>query len=161
MHFIHSSLSSSVLADILGDKNSNISHGLKRTTESLRGFSQCFGSGIRIRIQSGQWIRIRNLDPREQKWPTKIGFFFTNFIFWSAGCSLLRAEGFFCSLDGLYGGLGIGECNCWSVFSLKCWIRIRIKWIRIRNTGFSVRQLPVLTSVYVGTVRNSSVYAIT
>ncbi len=29
------------------------------------------------------------------------------FIFLSAGCSLLRAEGFFCSL--LYGGLGIGN----------------------------------------------------
>ncbi len=28
-------------------------------------------------------------------------------MFWSAGCSLLRAEGFFCNLDVLYGGLGI------------------------------------------------------
>jgi hypothetical protein len=27
----------------------------------------------------------------------------------SAGCSLLRAEGFFCNLDVLYGGLGIGK----------------------------------------------------
>jgi hypothetical protein len=26
-----------------------------------------------------------------------------------------------------------------SVFSLKCWIRIRIKWIRIRNTGYSTQ----------------------
>ncbi len=32
-----------------------------------------------------------------------------NFIFWSAGCSLLRAEGFSCSLDVLYGGLGISK----------------------------------------------------
>ncbi len=35
-----------------------------------------------------------------------------NSIFWSAGCSkcsLLRAEGFFCSLDVLYVGLGIGK----------------------------------------------------
>jgi hypothetical protein len=32
-----------------------------------------------------------------------------NFMFGkSAGCSLLRAEGFFCSLDILYGGLGMG-----------------------------------------------------
>ncbi len=30
-----------------------------------------------------------------------------NYIFWSAVCSLLRAEGFFCSLDVHYGGLGI------------------------------------------------------
>ncbi len=29
--------------------------------------------------------------------------------FCSAGYSLLRAEGFFCSLDVLYGGLGIGK----------------------------------------------------
>jgi hypothetical protein len=26
-----------------------------------------------------------------------------------AGCSFLRAEGFFCSLDVLFGGLGIGK----------------------------------------------------
>jgi hypothetical protein len=30
-----------------------------------------------------------------------------NFIFLSAGCSLLRVEGFSCSLEVLYGGLGI------------------------------------------------------
>jgi len=44
-----------------------------------------------IRIQWGTWIliRIRIRNPE------------------SAGCSLLRSEGFFCSLDVLYGGLGI------------------------------------------------------
>ncbi len=79
-------------------------------------------------------------------------------MFWSLGWPLLRAEGFFCNLDILYGGLGIGKLqfliNFWSlkpririgfgsgsgsglVFSLKCWIRIRIrmKWMRIRNPG--------------------------
>ncbi len=79
-------------------------------------------------------------------------------MFWSAGCSLLRAEGLFCSVDFLYAGLGIGKnvvfdptfffsaVNIfyilvikppdldWYLFSLKCWIRIRFKWIRIRNT---------------------------
>jgi hypothetical protein len=30
-------------------------------------------------------------------------------MFLSAGCFLLRAEGFFCNLDVLYGGLGIGK----------------------------------------------------
>ncbi len=30
-------------------------------------------------------------------------------MFWSAGCSLLRAEGFSCSLGVLYGGLRIGK----------------------------------------------------
>jgi hypothetical protein len=39
-----------------------------------------------IRIQCGPWILIQEL---------------INFIFSSAGCSLLRAEGFFCSLDVL------------------------------------------------------------
>ncbi len=106
-----------------------------------------------IRIQSAcQWIRIRirNPDPGEQK--------LRNIMFWSAGCALLRSEGFFCSLDVLYGSLEIGELKFFqktfdffssvifififghqnpgsrsgSVFSLKCWIRI--KWIRIRNT---------------------------
>jgi hypothetical protein len=32
-----------------------------------------------------------------------------NFMFSSAGCFLLRAEGFFCSLNVLSGGLGIGK----------------------------------------------------
>jgi hypothetical protein len=31
------------------------------------------------------------------------------FMFWSVGWPLLRAEGFFCNLDVLYGGLGIGK----------------------------------------------------
>jgi hypothetical protein len=30
-------------------------------------------------------------------------------MFWSVGCTLLRAEGFFCNMDVLYGGLGIGK----------------------------------------------------
>jgi hypothetical protein len=30
-----------------------------------------------------------------------------NFLLLIAGCSLLRAEGFFCSVGVLYGGLGI------------------------------------------------------
>jgi hypothetical protein len=34
---------------------------------------------------------------------------FRNFMFCSAVCSLLRAEGFFCNFDVLYGGLGIGK----------------------------------------------------
>ncbi len=32
-----------------------------------------------------------------------------NFMFWSTGCSPLWAEGFSCSLDVLYGGLGISK----------------------------------------------------
>ncbi len=48
-------------------------------------------------------------DPGGQKWPTKIDKKLRNFIVLSAGCSLLRAECFFCSLDFLSGGLGIGK----------------------------------------------------
>ncbi len=54
-----------------------------------------------------------------------------NFIFWSGGCSLLRAEDFSCSLDVLYGG---PFCNFWfykkkkmsNSWSSKLWIGIRI-----------------------------------
>jgi hypothetical protein len=48
-------------------------------------------------------------DPGGQKWPTKIEKNSTNFMFLSTGCSLLRAEGFSCSLGVLYGGLGISK----------------------------------------------------
>jgi hypothetical protein len=53
------------------------------------------GSLIRIRI------RIRNPEPdsRGQKIPTKIEKKSRTFMFLSIGCSLLRAEGFSCSLD--------------------------------------------------------------
>ncbi len=42
------------------------------------------------------------------------------FMFWSAGCSLLRAEGFSCSLGVLYGGLGISK---WQVLIKKIKIK--------------------------------------
>ncbi len=54
---------------------------------------------IRIRIQEG-----KNLNDQQ-----KLYKILRNFMIWSGGCSLLRAEGFFCSLDVLYGGLGIGK----------------------------------------------------
>ncbi len=122
---------------------------------------------IQFRIQSGQWTRIRST---RAKMTHKNRRKLWNFMFWSAWCSLLRAEGFFCSLDVLYGSLEIGELqfcskkylivfsaiNCWSskswiwirsrpgsVFSLKCWIRIRIKWIRIRTLALSIWLCPL------------------
>jgi hypothetical protein len=65
-----------------------------------------------IRIQSGQWIRIRNpgsgSGSRRAKITQEVDFFF-KFMFSSVGWPLLRAEGFFCNLDVLYGGLGIGK----------------------------------------------------
>ncbi len=71
-----------------------------------------WGPGFRIRIRSGQWIRFRirnpdpNQDPGGQNDPQKQKKL-RNFMFWSAGCSLSSAEGFFCNLDALYEGLGI------------------------------------------------------
>ncbi len=65
------------------------------------GFNGISGSGsgsvfgIRIRIKEGK------------NDPQKVGKKSRNLMFWSAGCSLLRAEGFFCNLDVLYGGLEI------------------------------------------------------
>jgi len=67
---------------------------------------------IRIRINLSCWIRIRiqiaDPDPGGQKWPTNRKKY-RIFMFWSARCSLLRAEGFSCSLGVLYEGLGIGK----------------------------------------------------
>ncbi len=54
---------------------------------------------IRILLGFGQ----KDPDPEGQKLLTKIGKG-ENFLFWSARCSLLRTEGFTCSLDLLYGG---------------------------------------------------------
>ncbi len=51
------------------------------------------------------------------------------FMFWSAGCFLLRAEGFSCSLGVLYGGLGISKLQ----FLIK---KIKIK---ISSCNFFVR----------------------
>ncbi len=89
-------------------------------------------------------------------------------MFWSVGWPLLWAGGFFCNLDILYGGLGIGKLqflisrkkftffrSCYFFFNfwpLKPWIRIgsgsvsgsvlasiRILWIRIRKKWIRIR----------------------
>jgi hypothetical protein len=64
-----------------------------------------------IRIQSGQWIRIRKSGSgsRRAKMTHKSRKKLKNFMFSSVGWPLLRAEGFFSNLDVLYGGLGIGK----------------------------------------------------
>ncbi len=100
-------------------------------------FSQCCGSGFGSGLDP---------DPGGKKWPTKMEKLI-NFIFWSAGCSLLRSEGFSCRLDVL--GLGISKllyffsCIFFNFWSPNPWIRNRIHlkcWIRIRihNTGFNL-----------------------
>ncbi len=66
------------------------------------------------RIGSGfNRVRDSDPDPGGQKWPTKIEKKIEKFMFWSVGWPLLRAEGFFCNLNVLYGGLGIVNCSFW------------------------------------------------
>ncbi len=93
------------------------------------GFDQVSGSGLRN----------PDSDPWGQKWPTNIEIV-KKFHVWSAGCSLLRTEDSSCSLEILYGGLGISKfkflikkisnffsCGIFPIFFLlKHWIRIRI-----------------------------------
>ncbi len=66
---------------------------------------QCCGSGFSGVPGSGSGFKRAKMTKKHRKESI-------NFIFWSAGCSLLRAKGFFCSFDVLYGGLWIS--NFWS-----------------------------------------------
>ncbi len=72
---------------------------LKFLLLKIMRFRQGCGSGFN---------RVSGSGSRREKWPTKVEFFL-KFMFCSVGWSLLRAEGFFCNLDVLYGGLGIGK----------------------------------------------------
>jgi hypothetical protein len=116
-----------------------------------------------------KWIRIRNtgfgsvsgsrsrrakMTHKKQRKVMKVH------VFWSAGCSLLRAENFSCSLDVFYGGIGISKLQVliktniyiWAVQFFQCWpsepwIRIRIHWIRIQNTAYCrerLRRIPII-----------------
>ncbi len=113
---------------------------------SIKGFgNHCFGSGSELDPDS-----IRSVDPtpnpdsefgsgsRRAKVTHTNRKKLRNFMFWSAGYSLLRTKGFSCSLDVLYGGLGISELQFLIKKYLKCWIRIRTQWIRILNTASCV-----------------------
>ncbi len=59
---------------------------------------------FRIRIQIGSGFnQVSGSGSRRAKLTHKSRKIFRNFMFWNARCSLLRAEGFFCSLDVLFG----------------------------------------------------------
>ncbi len=130
-------------------------HRLENMLTFMCAYNQCLGSGSWSGFGlDSDWIRI--LDPdsirsvhsesgRGQIWPTKIEK--RKFYVWSAGCSLLRAEGFSCNLDVLHGGLDFWSKNIKlfsavfyqflgsrsrSVFSQKWWTQL----IRIRNTAY-------------------------
>jgi hypothetical protein len=66
---------------------------------------QCFGSGSVLDPDSVVSV---DLDPDSYLESGSRRAKMTHKIF-GAGCSLLRAESFFCNLDVLYGGLGIGK----------------------------------------------------
>jgi hypothetical protein len=97
---------------------------------------QCFGSGIGLGLgpdcqlsgsTSGSGYRRTKTTHKNRK---KL----SNLMFWSVGCYLLRGEGFFCSLDVLYGGLGIGKLQFSSFLVIKT---INLDWIRIRTGSWS------------------------
>jgi hypothetical protein len=105
--------------------------------QSLRR-NQGFGSGSAwIRINLSCWIRIRiriqiadpDPDPGGEKITQKKLKKDRIFIFWSAGCSLLRAEGFSCIFGVLYGGLGISKLQ----FLIK---KIKIKFLIVNFFQF-------------------------
>ncbi len=113
-------------------------------------------------------------NPGGQKWPTKNRKKLRNFMVWNAGCSLFKTEGFFCSLNVLYGGLEISKIAIffyqkniiknfhlyifYNFWSSKPWIRIgqdpdRYRylfspkcWIRIRNQWIRIRNTAGNTS---------------
>ena len=69
--------------------------------------------GLRIGIRTGSGFnRVSGSGYRRAKMTHRSRIFFFKFMFWSVGWPLLRAEGFFCNLDVLYGGPGICTLNC-------------------------------------------------
>ncbi len=96
------------------------------------------GFRIWIRINLSCWIR-----SRRAKMTHKYRKMSKIFMFLSAVCSLLRAEGFSCSLGVLYGGLGISKLQ----FLIKK-IEIKIKFpainfffnFRSSNPGSAIRK---------------------
>jgi hypothetical protein len=101
-----------------------------------------------IRIQSGQWIRIRNPDPDPggQKLPAIIEKV-RNFMFEvNVYCHFQSKKilNFFCrNFFSIFGHQNPGSGSV-PVFILKCWIRIRITRIRIRNTAYRYRSAKVV-----------------
>jgi hypothetical protein len=116
----------------------NIKHSRNEISINNKLPKSGFRIRIRIRINLSCWIRIRiqiadpDPDPhtncgsgsgsRRTKMTPKYRKKDRIFIFWSAGCSLLKAESFSCSLGVLYGGLGVSKLQ----FFIK---KIKIKFL--------------------------------
>ncbi len=109
------------------------------------GFVQCCGSGSVSGLDPDS-MRFLDPDPNpkgQKNWHTKIEKNLINLIFWSARCSVLRAEGFSCSFDALYAGLGISKLQFLikkdtTTFQLYFFLPFLVikPWIRIRS-GFT------------------------
>jgi hypothetical protein len=80
--------------------------GFLKKTIIYSGFKQGFGSGSGSALI---WVAGSGSGSRRAKMTHKNRKKYRIFMFWSAGCSLLRAEDFSCSLGVLYGGLGISK----------------------------------------------------
>ncbi len=91
--------------------------------------------GIWIRIQEGK-NDPQNCDKSRRK--------LTNFTFWSAGCSLMRAKSFSCSLDVLLGGLGISKFQFLIKKNIKCtWMLFAAtNCLRIPRCGIPADSVP-------------------
>ncbi len=89
-----------------------------------------------VSVSDPDLIWIRSVDPdRRAKMIHKNWKKLRNFVFWSAECSLLRADGLFCSLHVLYGGLGIGQLQVLikNMNFFNFWPSKALIWMR--NTG--------------------------
>ncbi len=91
----------------------------KRTDPDPQHRLCCWVIGPLVSVSDPACIRINRVNGSGKK----LG----NFMFRSAGCSLLRAEGYTCGLDVLY-----GDQIFLNFTSSKPWIRNQ--WIQFRNT---------------------------
>ncbi len=103
------------------------------------------------------WIRIRS-GSRRAKMTHKNRKRLIDFIFWCAGCSLLRAKGFSCSLDVLFSAVFflilVVKLRVRIRIHLKCWIRFQ--WIRIHITGINYRYFYI--SIEVCSIEQDAAY---
>ncbi len=95
---------------------------------------------IRIRIGSGfnQFCGSRSASRTAKNDPQKK---FRNFMFWRDGCSLLRAEGFSCSLNVVYEVLGIRfpAVNFFQFLVIKT-LELDPDWYSAWNAGYGINE---------------------
>ncbi len=106
-------------------------------------YFHCCGSGSGLDLDAIGSLD-PDTDPGGQKWPRKKSQLIY-FIFWSAGCSLLRAEGFSYSLYILNGGPRMSKLQFLIKKNFQLYFcQFLVIKPRIHNTGFWVDQHPGL-----------------